>query len=239
MSTLQKDSMVKHHEYASRDDLAEALAISVSGVLAGGIATRGSAVLVVSGGSTPAKFFEHLSHCEIEWGKVSIVLVDERIVPADHDRANAKLVAEKLMVNHASAAQFAPFAVDGTTPEECAAKSGAQLEQLTRHIDALILGMGTDGHTASFFPGGDNLAAALDLQGDASVIPMRAQGAGEPRLTLTLPAVLSAHFLALHIEGTEKQTVLQEALSGDDVNHMPIRAVFQNTQKPVEIFWAS
>lgn len=231
--------MVKHHEYASRDDLAEALAISVSGVLAGGIATRGSAVLVVSGGSTPKMFFEHLSHCDLEWDKVSIVLVDERIVPADHDRANAKLVAEKLMVNRAAVAHFEPFVVGGATPEECAAQSSGQLEQLTRHIDALILGMGTDGHTASFFPEGDNLSAALDLDNKASVVTMRAQGAGEPRLTLTLPTVLSAHFLALHIEGAEKQTVLQEALSGDDVNHMPIRAVFQNTKKPVEIFWAS
>jgi 6-phosphogluconolactonase len=239
MSVVEVINQIKRHEYASRDDLAEALAISVSGVLAGGISTRGSAVLVVSGGSTPARFFQHLSRCEIEWDKVTIVLVDERIVPADHDRANAKLVAEKLMVNHAAAAQFAPFVVAAETPEQCAAQSSVQLEQLTRHIDALILGMGTDGHTASFFPGGDNLSAALDLQSDAAVVAMRAQGAGEPRLTLTLPVILSAHFLALHIEGTEKQAVLNEALSGDDVNHMPIRAVFQNTKKPIEIFWAS
>lgn len=231
--------MATRHDYVSRDDLAEALAISVSGVLAGGIATRGSAVLVVSGGSTPAKFFSHLSKCEIEWDKVTIVLVDERIVPPDNDRANAKLVAEKLLINRAAAAQFAPFAVDGATPEDCAIKSSAQLEQLTRRIDVLILGMGTDGHTASFFPGGDNLNTALDLGTDASVIPMRAEGAGEPRLTLTLPTVLSAHFLALHIEGAEKQSVLEQALTGDDVNQMPIRAVFQNTKKPIQIFWAS
>ncbi|MEM9573855.1 MAG: 6-phosphogluconolactonase [Pseudomonadota bacterium] len=231
--------MAMRHDYVSREDLAEALAISVSGVLAGGIATRGSAVLVVSGGSTPAKFFNQLSQCELEWNKVTIILVDERIVPPDHDRANAKLVAEKLLINRAADAQFAPFIVDGATPEDCAIKSSAQLEQLTRHIDVLILGMGTDGHTASFFPGGDNLNAALDLGTKASVIPMRADGAGEPRLTLTLPAVLSAHFLALHIEGAEKQSVLEQALSGDDVNQMPIRAVFQNTKKPIQIFWAS
>jgi len=230
--------MVKRHDYASREDLAKALALSVSSVLADGIETHGSAVLVVSGGSTPAMFFAQLSQCEIPWDKVSIVLVDERIVPPDHDRANAKLVADKLMINRAAAAHFEPFAVDAATPEECATLSGAQLEQLTRHIDVLILGMGTDGHTASFFPGGDNLTAALDLEGKASVIPMRAQGAGEPRLTLTLPTVLDARFLALHIEGAEKQSVLQEALSGGDAYQMPIRAVFQNTKKPIEIFWA-
>ena len=152
MSTLELANMVRHHEYASRDDLAEALAISVSGVLAGGIATRGSAVLVVSGGSTPAKFFNVLSLCEIEWDKVSIVLVDERIVPADHDRANAKLVAEKLLINRAAAAHFEPFVVDGATPEECAAQSSARLEQSTRHIDALILGMGHGRAYRIFFP---------------------------------------------------------------------------------------
>ena len=68
--------------------MAEALAIAVSGILAGGIATRGSAVLVVSGGSTPKRFFDHLSCCEIEWEKVSIVLVDERIVPIEDPASN-------------------------------------------------------------------------------------------------------------------------------------------------------
>ncbi len=238
MDTIKGTKSCKLHEYASRDALAEALAISVSGVLAGGISARGSAVLVVSGGSTPKLFFDHLSHCDIEWNKVTIVLVDERIVPADHDRANAKLVAEHLLVNKAANARFEPYAVDGTSPDECAQRSETLLDQSVRQIDALILGMGTDGHTASFFPGGDNLDNALALDNDASVIAMQAEGAGEPRLTLTLPIVLGAHFLALHIEGAEKQSVLEEALAGNDIKQMPVRAVFEHTKKPIQIFWA-
>ncbi len=238
MDIIKSSSSYKLHEYVSREALAEALAISVSGVLAGGISTRGSAVLVVSGGSTPKLFFDHLSRCDIEWDKVTVVLVDERIVPADHDRANAKLVAENLLVNKAAKARFEPYAVDGGSPEQCAERSAILLDQSIRHIDALILGMGTDGHTASFFPAGDNLEGALDLESAASVIAMRAEGAGEPRLTLTLPIVLGAHFLALHIEGIEKQSVLKDALAGSDVNQMPVRAVFENTTMPIQIFWA-
>lgn len=239
MGSVEAVNMVKRHEYTTRNDLAEALAISVSGVLAGGVATRGNAVLVVSGGSTPKLFFEHLSQCEIDWPRVTVLLVDERIVPPTHDRANAKLVAEHLLINKAAAAQFEHYYVDGQTPEICAERSSIKLEQSTRHIDALILGMGTDGHTASFFPGGNNLSAALDMAAQTPVLSMQAEGAGEPRLTLNLPTILGAHFLALHIEGAEKKSVLEEALAGDDANHMPIRAVFQNAQKPIEIFWAS
>lgn len=229
---------LERHDYETRDELAEALALAVAGVLAGGIATRGNAVLAVSGGSTPKKFFERLSHVPMEWSRVTVLLVDERIVAADNDRANAKLVAENLLINKAAEAKFEPYIVDASSPEGCAQKSSAALEQNARHIDALILGMGTDGHTASFFPGGDRLDDALDLEGEALVLPMRAEGAGESRLTLTLPAVLDARFLALHIEGAEKQSVLETALSGTDANEMPIRAVFQNSDKPVQLFWA-
>ena len=238
MGVLNLAGALERHEYDSRDDLAEALALAVSGILAGGIATRGNAVLAVSGGSTPKKFFERLSHVPLEWSRVTVLLVDERIVPPNNERANAKLVAENLLINKAKDANFEPFVVDGASPEDCARKSSVALEQSGRQIDALVLGMGTDGHTASFFPNGDKLADALNMDGEALVLPMQAEGAGEPRLTLTLPPVLDARFIALHIEGAEKQTVLDAALGGSDASEMPIRAVLQHTKKQVQLFWA-
>ena len=99
--------------------------------------------------------------------------------------------------------------------------------------------MGNDGHTASFFPGGDHLADAIDPAQEALVLPMHADGAGETRLTLTLPVLLAARELALHIEGTEKRAVLDRALAdGTSAVDMPMRAVFENSARPVEVFWA-
>lgn len=228
---------VKRHDYASKDQLAEALCAGVAASLAGGIATRGSATLAVSGGSTPRRFFEHLSQAEIDWKSVTVTLVDERWVPPTDERSNERLVRETLLQGRASAARFEPLFVDGPSADEAEADVSRRLGALPRPFDAVVLGMGSDGHTASFFPGGDRLAEALDLARHEAAIPMRAPGAGEPRMTLTLSRMADAALLAVHIEGDEKRQVLEQALAGTDTAGMPVRAVFA-LQRPIEIFWA-
>ncbi len=223
------------HDYPDRIKLAEGLAAGVAAVLAGGIATRGNALLAVSGGSTPALFFEHLSNVDIDWRAVTVTLVDERCVPADSDRSNAGLVARTLLRNHASQARFLPlFVANAADALESARKSMA----LAPEPDAVVLGMGGDGHTASFFPGGDRLAEALDTNSPHRVESMRAPGAGEPRLTLTLHYLMTARFLALHIEGDEKRTVLDRALADGPVEELPVRAVLRGAANRLNVFWA-
>jgi len=226
------------HRYRDGDALAEALAVGVAAVLAGAIATRGTATLAVSGGSTPKRFFERLSQAEIDWPNVNVLLVDERWVPASSDRSNAALVADKLLKNRAAAAHFIPFYLDAETPEDAREDLAERFRRLARPIDAAVLGMGTDGHTASFFPGGDNLDAAIDPQTTEPVVAMRAPGAGEPRVTLTLPMLVEARLLAIHIEGEEKLAVYEKALAGGPVEELPIRAVLEAPRKdPANVFW--
>ncbi|MEM1376498.1 MAG: 6-phosphogluconolactonase [Pseudomonadota bacterium] len=229
---------IEFHEYDTREQLAEALATGVAGVLGGGIATRGSANLAVSGGSTPKLFFDYLSKTEIDWSGVKVRLVDERIVPLDNGRSNARLAAEYLLQNNAGAADLIPYAIDQATPEECARASEPLMNIKDGRLDAAILGMGTDGHTASFFPKGDRLLGAIDLEADHNVIAIRAPGAGEPRLTMTLPFILDARFIALHIEGGEKRRVYEEAIDGTDLLGMPVRAVLLQKVTPIHVFWA-
>jgi 6-phosphogluconolactonase len=227
-------------EYASGDELAEALAAYARDALADAITKRGRAVLAVSGGSTPVKFFQALSKLDLAWEQVTVMLVDERMVPAIHERSNARLVRENLLQNKAANAFFVPM-YSGAFDEGDAAH---QIETVMKRAqlvpaDILILGMGNDGHTASFFPGGDHLADAIDPQQEALVLPMHADGAGETRLTLTLPVLLAAREIALHIEGAGKRAVLDRALAdGTLAKDMPIRAVFENSVKPVRVFWA-
>jgi 6-phosphogluconolactonase len=227
-------------EFASRGDLAAGLAARVKEALEEAISLRGRAILAVSGGSTPVKFFQTLSKLEIVWEQVTVILVDERMVPASHERSNAKLVRANLLQNKAANAFFVPM-YSGAFDEGDAAH---QIETVMKRAqlvpaDFVILGMGNDGHTASFFPGGDHLADALDPRQEALVLPMHAEGAGETRLTLTLPVLLAARETALHIEGAEKRAVLDKALAdGTRVLDMPVRAVFENAVKPVRVFWA-
>ena len=110
---------------------------------------------------------------------------------------------------------------------------------LTDAAGTPLLGMGADGHTASFFPNGDNLVAALNPQNPRAVSVIRAEGAGEPRVTLTLPRLVEARFLALHIEGTEKARVLSSAQQAGSELDLPIRAVLRAPREhPLQIFWA-
>ena len=227
------------HSYASREDLAEALAAGVAAVLAGAIATRGVATLAVSGGSTPKRFFERLAATEIDWASVTVTLVDERWVPETSERSNAAMVRRHLLTGPAADAHFLPFYIDAPAPEDVAEELRVRFLRLARPFDGTVLGMGADGHTASFFPEADDLAAAIDPQTREPVAAIRAPGAGEPRVTLTLPLIVDTRFLALHIEGEAKLAVYEEALQPGPVEAMPVRAVLRAPRDDkLAVFWA-
>ncbi|WP_370322528.1 6-phosphogluconolactonase [Oricola sp.] len=233
-----KTEIIHTHDYPDREGLAIALAAGIAAQLAGAVAERGEASLAVSGGSTPKRLFQVLAETDIPWDRVTIILVDERICPPDSDRANQRLVRETLLQDKAAAAHFVAYETAYELPIENAEKSADLFAGLPWPLDVAVLGMGTDGHTASFFPHGDRLDDALDMATESRVLPMQAEGAGEPRLTLTLAALLDARFLALHIEGQEKRDVFDMALAGTDAGSMPVRAVLHQDKTPVHIFWA-
>ncbi|MCO5156015.1 MAG: 6-phosphogluconolactonase [Aquamicrobium sp.] len=221
--------------FPSPETLAEALADDVARALGAAISRRGHALLAVSGGTTPRLFFRALARQALDWAKVTVVPVDERFVPESSPRSNGALIRNSLLAEKAAAARFAPLFREAGTVEEAARRATAALAALPWPLDASILGMGTDGHTASFFPDAGSLAALTDPASDGLVLPVHAQSAGEPRLTLTLARLLEAGFLALHIEGEEKRAVLDRALEpGGD---KPVSAVFAHADKPVPVYW--
>ena len=221
-------------DFRDKQQLAEALAEAVATNLKSGVKARGAASLAVSGGSTPARFFKALSGREdVPWDKVTVTLVDERWVDEGSDRSNGRLVKANLLQGRAAAAKFVPLYQGGAEPDEYAA--GLAQRDVPQPLDVAILGMGNDGHTASFFPGGDTLDDALTAEGP--VIAIRAPGAGEPRVTLTLPRLLSARALYLHIEGEEKVETLRQAEAEGPIVDMPVRAILRQNQTPLTIYW--
>lgn len=224
------------HRFDDGAQLASALAAAVARDLARGIAANGQALLAVSGGKTPLRFFQALSQQALAWANVVVSLVDERWVPPTDVRSNEALVRANLLQGPAAFARFVSlYTAAAATPEAGASTIAASIARLGLPLDALVLGMGEDGHTASFFPGGDHLAAAIDPDTNAVVLPMRAPGAGEPRITLTLPAILRSRAIYLHIEGERKRKVLEAARHA--ASTYPVSTVLRNARAPVKVYW--
>ncbi|MBX9456663.1 MAG: 6-phosphogluconolactonase [Rhizobium sp.] len=224
--------------FTSGAELAEQLAGRVASALAEGIAARGMASIAVSGGTTPKAFFRALSARDIDWSKVVITLVDERFVPPENDRSNHALVNAELRQDKAAAAKFIPLYHAVYEAEDAAMVATDDVRRIGLPFDVVVLGMGGDGHTASFFPGGNNLERALDPKAPRGVTTMRAEGAGEERLTLTFTALRDARLLVLHIETEAKKAVLETALAQGAEGPLPIARVIAAATSDIEIFWA-
>lgn len=228
---------LERNVFPTPEKLAEALAEAVAADLNAGLDRRGRAALAVSGGTTPVKFFEALGRREdVDWPSVFVTLVDERWVSEVSDRSNARLVKKTLLQGPAAGARFVPLYSSGDEPTLLNVEMSCRaFEEVPTPLDAVVLGMGNDGHTASFFPRGDSLSNALNAEGP--VLALRAPGAAEPRVTLTLPQILNTGALYLHIEGEEKARTLDKAIETGPVETMPVRAVLSQSKVPVSLYW--
>ena len=227
---------IERRTFADKPTLAIELAQAVAERIRTAIEERGIAAIAVSGGSTPTRFFQSLGKTkDIDWSKVIVTLVDERWVDDTNNRSNALLVNERMLQGPAATARFFPLFSGGEEPDAAhVAKTNKLLATLPEQFAAVVLGMGSDGHTASFFPGGDTLQQALTEAGPALAI--HAPGAGEARITFTLPRLLRTDGLYLHIEGEEKAEVLDKALGDGPVEDMPVRAVLRSGHT-VNVYW--
>lgn len=222
---------MKFLEYPDAEMMMMDLANTIAGELEGCLLNHDHASFAVPGGTTPGPIFDALCAAKhIDWARVHVMLTDERWVPETSDRSNTKLLRERLLVDAAAAAKYVPLYGGTETPEE----SLADLERGLASelpISVLLLGMGADMHTASIFPGADKLDEAL--HGDALLVPMRAPGAPEPRITLSAKVLKGAMSRHIVITGAEKRAALEAAqsLSPDEA---PIAAVLAGST----VHWA-
>ena len=223
--------------FANDAALSKTFAEMVAANLRAAIDARGTALIGLSGGTTPRNFLSQLSLQKLDWSRVTVTLCDDRWVPPSSDRSNEHLLRETLLRNEAATAKFIPLYIESKDPETALPYVAANIAKLTLPFDVVVLGMGSDGHTASLFPGGDHLSEALRPSNTARVLPMRAPDASEPRITLTLSALTSTRAMYLHIESAEKKAVFDRAMSADARDHAPIRSVLESSPVTPAIFW--
>ena len=206
-----------HTEERSAAELPAALAQDIAARLQAAIDARGQAVLTVSGGKSPIALFEALRILPIPWHQVTITLADERCVANTHADSNALLVRSHLLKDQAQAARLVPMIADDlplSTPAQMAAQATTSLCVLG-DADVLVLGMGTDGHTASLFPEAPNLPLAMDLMQAPSCVAIELKhppaNAPHARISQNLSMLLRARHIVLPISGTDKLSVLASA----------------------------
>ena len=240
ITELARQATAPHeHRFEGRDTLALELARSIADDLRAAVAERGSASLVVSGGSTPRPLFKALSGISLPWEKVWVTLADERWVDADHTDSNERFVRRHLLVSEASKARFVGLKNAAATPEEGSEACEAAIGEIPRPFDVVILGMGGDAHTASLFPGVPELAEGLNRRSERLCLAVRPKTAPHPRMSLTLAALLRSRRVVVHVTGQEKWDVYQEALGTVAAEDRPIHAVLASGHPGLEVYWAS
>jgi 6-phosphogluconolactonase len=222
-------------EYVDSAALAEGLASQVANDLRSTLEKKNRATLAVPGGSTPGPFLAALAAEELDWRRIAVCPTDERWAPPDDERSNERMIRKALLDNGA-APDFLPYWRESLNPVE-AVPVVAEAFAPYLPLDVCVIGMGTDMHCASLFPGGDGLAAAMDPKGTAVMAAIAAPGAPEPRITLTAARLTEAGKLYLLIIGPEKRAALTGAKKEADALKAPVGAVLRRANK-AQTHWA-
>jgi 6-phosphogluconolactonase len=230
---------VKWWEYDSRDEWVGAIAGDIGSIIAKALEARKGCLLALSGGKTPIAAYEKLASQELDWKKVTIIPVDDRLVKVDDPASNAGMLTKIFL---SKGARVVPLGADYEDYQQAGAAADARLQDLPWPPDLVLLGMGKDGHTASIFPGPD-FDAALDAPKKRRAIgvmpdPLPADQP-YPRVTMTRGAILSARALMIALTGAKKREVLEGAIEDGQQSRLPIGRVLAEAEQAIVIHWCT
>ena len=224
-------------EHAHSLALSQALQASIQDLLA----RQNRMVLALSGGQSPRAMMALLSQANLDWSRVTVQWVDERLLTRHHPDSNSELIESVLLQNQAAQAQWHNFlpqpqgearVLDGA--EQQAVLQAALMAYQTP--DVVVLGMGMDGHTASLFADAPQFAAAMDRHQVQPLMIVEPPSAPYARISMTLAAILQAKTLYIAAYGAQKQALLQQALLTEEAL-LPITWVLQEAQDvPMHVF---
>jgi len=186
-----------------------------------GLAQRGAATLVVSGGSTPTGLFKRLADVAIDWQNVTVLLADDRWAATTHADSNEAMVERTLLQGHAAAANFLSLVPSYPDLESNLHTVEAKLAALPR-FDVVLLGMGLDSHTASLFPCSPEIQSAMSTA--AAALVTQPTTAPHKRVTLSRRRLENTAWGAVHITGSKKVAVVAKATTEANPYSAPVGA---------------
>ncbi len=236
------------HEFASPNALAEALANTLVEQFTALLAAECSPLAAFSGGSTPKPLFEALAGKSLEWRHALVTLVDERWVDVAHELSNERFIKAHFLSNLVQQPEFLPLYVEADSvatslPSVLNNYKRATANRTSKYFfDEVILGMGTDGHTASFFPDADNVRELITYNEAVALQSCVSPASQVERVTWSLAALLRTPFLVLHMTGQTKRELFEQATQADTANladlmQLPIRSVAYQSHVPLHVYY--
>ena len=230
---------VEWWEYEDAAELADAVAGDLQFVIESAIDARGTAVIALAGGNTPAPIYAKLAAAKLDWKRVTIIPGDERIVPLGDKLSNVTMIGKTFIPK---GARVMPIVPQATSDYKAAGRSAdALMQDLHWPLDLCLLGMGADGHTASIFPGPDYDEAVSGPRERRALGVMPEPLPPEapvPRVTLSRQGIVTAKALTVVITGAGKRQVLEDAIKQGELSRYPIGRVLADVELPVDIHWA-
>lgn len=223
--------------FPSRAALMEAAALRLAEALIQGLSVHGRACAALSGGTSPGPAYTKLAERDMDWRHVSFALVDERFVAPTEEASNEGMLRRTLAPALQTGAGLVPMFFPDRDLDAAALAAEARYAPL--HLDIALLGMGGDGHVASWFPGARGYADAIDPANQRSVAALHApQAYGTPeRLSLTFAKIAQADRVLLLLLGDEKRAQFDAALIRAPEDS-PVAALKRLARAP-EVFWAA
>ncbi len=215
--------------FGSGDEMADFMVERWSELSSSAIESRGYFAAALSGGETPVRFYRKLAArgAGFQWNKIHLFLADERFVHPDHTDSNYHLLRETLLKDlPVPGSNIHAVTTDGPDAQLSARKYEEEMKKFFKttgeglpEFDLIMLGLGTDGHTASLFPGDKalddtrHLACAVDLD-----------NVRHDRITLTLPVINNARMVVFLVSGKTKASVFRDVVESRD-HHFPASLV--------------
>jgi 6-phosphogluconolactonase len=220
-SRVFEQAEIRFRAFTSRGEASQALADDLACVLAAAVERYGAAALVVSGGTSPSAMFRILRDEPLPWSRVTVVPSDEREVEPEHPDRNEAMIRRELLSGNAADARLVSLIPPGDIPDA---------------FDATVLGMGSDGHTASLFPGSPDLERTL--RSTAKLERLDVPQMGVHRVSLTPAVLLRSGRIILLFFGEDKRRVFEDALKNGKTCVFPVRVVLHQARTPVDVYWA-
>lgn len=201
-------------------DLSEEVATKLLDIADEATKQRGIMRIALAGGSTPKQLYQTLAHAmgrRPEWSKWVIYFGDERIVPLDDERSNFAM-AHAALLDHVPIGESQIYVPQThlSTPEEIVSRYEQTIRESFEtpgeapRFDVILLGLGSDGHTASLFPGKSALLEAhhLVVASTPGVLPPEVD-----RITFTLPFINAARNVFFLVSGADKTQAFSAAFN--------------------------